>query len=152
MKICSKCGTGKTSDQFNKSSRNKDGLHAYCRQCQSDNYQSNKTTHRKRVKDRNKRVTSELRAIALKYLLTGCVDCEEHDIVVLDFDHTDPKMKSSNISVLLRRAGSEQKFIEEIEKCQVRCANCHRKRTEKQRPSWRTNALVSALASNESKP
>jgi hypothetical protein len=34
-KVCSKCKEPKDIGQFNKSSKSKDGLHAYCRQCNS---------------------------------------------------------------------------------------------------------------------
>src|SRR5271157_5024330 len=60
-----------------------------------------------------------------------CVDCEETDPLVLDFDHDDPKKKLKNISKM--RANSRwETILKEIEKCQVRCANCHRRRTHQQ--------------------
>lgn len=58
------------------------------------------------------------------YLLTHpCVDCGERDPVVLEFDHRDPSIKEGRVSDM-----SKQKVGAEIEKCDVRCANCHRKR------------------------
>ena len=54
----------------------------------------------------------------LDYLSAApCVDCGERDPVVLDFDHVGP----------------------EIARCEVRCANCHRRRTIVQRP---TSAII----------
>lgn len=34
MKYCRKCGFLKSRKDFNKSTKNKDGLHSYCRECQ----------------------------------------------------------------------------------------------------------------------
>ena len=38
-KKCTKCGRILTISEFNKSGRNKDGLQAYCRECQHELYQ-----------------------------------------------------------------------------------------------------------------
>lgn len=62
------------------------------------------------------------------YLLTHkCVMCGEDDPVVLEFDHIDQTTKLGNISELHR--WSLKKVKEEIEKCRVLCANCHRRHT-----------------------
>jgi hypothetical protein len=56
------------------------------------------------------------------------VDCGESDIIVLEFDHRDPSNKRAKISGIL---GSWRwdAIMTEIEKCDVRCANDHRRRT-----------------------
>lgn len=64
----------------------------------------------------------------IKYLLEHpCVDCGEKDIVVLDFDHISEKKPT--INYMLARAFSIKKIDEEIKKCEVRCANCHQRKT-----------------------
>ena len=60
----------------------------------------------------------------------SCVDCGETDPVVLDFDHI--KDKKYNISYLIALGYSISKIDEEINKCEIRCANCHRRKTSKQ--------------------
>ena len=65
------------------------------------------------------------------------MDCNESDILVLEFDHKERKEKSYNVSYLMRRGLSFDKLIEEIKKCDVRCANCHRRKTEKESNSWK---------------
>ena len=60
-----------------------------------------------------------------------CVDCGESRLETLDFDHVRGK-KIINISHLLRRGAPIPALEEEIAKCEVRCANCHRVRTAKQ--------------------
>ena len=56
-----------------------------------------------------------------------CVDCGETDPIVLEFDHIRDKHKE--ISRLISDGVSFEMIQKEIEKCEVRCANCHRKRT-----------------------
>jgi len=69
-----------------------------------------------------------------KYLSeNNCVDCGESDPIVLEFDHVRGE-KSFNISDMVRKTGhSLVKIKEEIEKCDVRCANCHRRATYNRR-------------------
>lgn len=59
----------------------------------------------------------------------GCKDCGEKDPIVLEFDHKDPKTKSFNIGDSYGK--SIDSIKEEILKCDIVCANCHRKRTAK---------------------
>ena len=65
------------------------------------------------------------------------MDCGEPDPVVLDFDHVS-NAKIANISYLLNSVGSWRRLEAEIEKCEVRCANCHRRKTAKQQ-HWYKN-------------
>lgn len=67
------------------------------------------------------------------YLLTHpCVDCGEDDPVVLEFDHINPQTKGNNISTMANRGNTPDRILKEIELCEVRCANCHKKKTAKQ--------------------
>lgn len=60
-----------------------------------------------------------------------CMDCDNRfPPYCMDFDHRDGETKEFNVSQMLR-AQSWSKFIAEIEKCDVVCSNCHRKRTAK---------------------
>lgn len=61
------------------------------------------------------------------YKTNPCVDCGEFDPRVLDFDHI--STKKHNISTLLRKEYSWESILEEAAMCQIRCANCHRKKT-----------------------
>lgn len=70
------------------------------------------------------------------YLITHpCVDCGETNPVVLDFDHRNPTEKEFGIGGAGLLFRSWQKVFVEIEKCDVRCANCHRIKTAKEQ-SW----------------
>ena len=62
-----------------------------------------------------------------------CVKCGNTDYRVLDFDHIDPSTKIDSISGLVSRGSAWWRIEEELAKCQLLCANCHRVKTfEKQ--------------------
>lgn len=85
-------------------------------------------TEAKRRSDRKRR--NERREYVDKYLMAHpCVDCGENDPIVLDFDHRDPALKFKKISDLVSEIRSWESLITEISKCDVRCANCHRRKT-----------------------
>jgi hypothetical protein len=64
-----------------------------------------------------------------------CVDCGATDIVKLEFDHADGETKVMELSKMLGRRN--WRAIEaEMAKCDVRCVNCHRRRTARQQ-GWR---------------
>jgi|TARA_B100001939_G_scaffold89223_1_gene76479 hypothetical protein len=77
---------------------------------------------------------------------SGCVDCGESNPLVLDFDHVRGE-KVGNVSDLARQAYSIKKIQKEIEKCEIRCANCHRivtyNRRNEKRDSDRTERVCS---------
>ena len=60
-----------------------------------------------------------------------CVDCGEADPLALTFDHL--RDKKYSISTMLSNAYGWELIKEEISKCEVRCANCHNKKTAKER-------------------
>lgn len=86
----------------------------------------------KYYRDRNK-------VLVLRYLKENpCVDCGEKDTRVLDFDHVRGK-KIKNVSDMVKSGNcSWNRIKNEIDKCQVRCANCHRKKTIGE-PKWFTD-------------
>ena len=60
-----------------------------------------------------------------------CVVCGEADIVVLDFDHVRGK-KLFCIGAGINDGYGWERIASEIKKCEVRCANCHRRKTAEQ--------------------
>lgn len=72
-----------------------------------------------------------------EYLATHpCVDCGETDIVVLEFDHQRDKVGA--ITVMVNKPCGWDTIKAEIEKCLVRCANCHRRKTAKEQGWYRS--------------
>jgi hypothetical protein len=56
----------------------------------------------------------------------ACERCGESDPACLDFHHKDPAKKDGEVSKMIR-THSTLRISEEIAKCSVLCANCHRK-------------------------
>lgn len=69
-----------------------------------------------------------------------CVDCGESHPATLDFDHTDDRDRKFHICRASAEGYSIESIEQEIEKCVVRCANCHRKRTSKKQ-GWYEDLL-----------
>lgn len=57
-----------------------------------------------------------------------CVDCGNHNLMCLDFDHV-RGVKFRGVCQLVLRAVSLETLQKEIDKCEIRCSNCHRIRT-----------------------
>jgi len=53
-----------------------------------------------------------------------CVDCGNSDVRVLEFDHV-TGIKEGNVSYMVLHC-STIKLLKEIDKCEIRCCNCHR--------------------------
>ena len=58
----------------------------------------------------------------------SCKYCGESESVCLDFHHRDPTAKLFQIAIGLRCYGRKA-MLSEIAKCDIVCANCHRKIT-----------------------
>jgi hypothetical protein len=87
------------------------------------------------LSDVEKRRRARLRArVWLKAYLAEhpCVDCGEDDIRVLEFDHVCPENKVANVGRMACDGCSVKRLEIEVAKCEVRCANCHRRRTRKE--------------------
>jgi len=86
-------------------------------------------SNKKVVIARSKRVRQEHARRIFEFLETHpCVDCGETDPVVLEFDHVRGR-KTSAVCSMLRLGKAWQRIVEEINKCEIRCANCHRRKT-----------------------
>ena len=81
---------------------------------------------RKAHPDNDQKRVARWRAVVDAALAGGCVDCGTTELVVLDFDHVRGE-KTSRISRM--RGASIPRLLAEIAKCEVRCANCHRRVT-----------------------
>lgn len=141
MKKCSKCLRILDESNFNwkiKGIR----LQYHCKDCSRayirNHYQNNIKYYVSKAQKRNRLIRKNAYSYLGPYLLSHpCVDCGEMDILVLEFDHIDRKMKDGEISHIIANGGNLDKIIREISKCEVRCSNCHRRKTEKENNSWK---------------
>jgi hypothetical protein len=102
-----------------------------------EHYRSNRPYYIAKARKRREKTVRQVRDWIISYLADNpCVDCGEGDIVVLEFDHLDPETKDKPVAVLARSGFSLKRVQAEIAKCDVRCANCHRRRTHTQRGWW----------------
>ena len=142
-KVCSKCKQEKDVSLFSKCSIKKDGLYPSCKQCQGEH--SKKYRARPEVKKENKIREKEYlrirKEIVLKYLLEHpCVDCGNSDVRVLEFDHNGDKREI--ISRMITNKVNIKILEDEMSKCSVRCANCHRIRHATERNYYRHSQVA----------
>lgn len=105
----------------------------------------------KRKSEWSKQNYDENRRYFIDKLGGQCVSCGSTDD--LEFDHINPLDKSLNVSnkLVLKNAYQLEELIEEFDKCQLLCEDCHRKKThtvdrpainQKVRNTWDKKRLV----------
>ena len=85
-------------------------------------YQANK--EKVKVLSKANRAVGKARWSMFKASLK-CVQCNFNHPAALDFHHTDPSQKENLVSKLVSN-GCYAAAMEEVQKCTVLCANCHR--------------------------
>ena len=112
-KRCSKCR--EFLDKSNFYNKGKGNLQPYCKRC-------NNQLSSQRWIDR--------KIWAIQYKGSKCNDCNisypDTPYVVFDFHHLNPMEKDMDWSKI--KLTSKEKMIDEINKCVLLCANCHRTR------------------------
>lgn len=134
MKKCCRCKKIKIESDFNFKVKSLKIRQKACKECTrievrkhyyiKTKYYIDKARHNNFLK------SSKVKEFIWEYLISHpCVDCGESDPIVLEFDHIQPK--KFNLSMRARERKMEDVIIE-IRKCEIRCANCHRRKTSKQ--------------------
>ena len=115
--------------EFYKHPNGKQGYDTKCKQCAKENAKGayDRTPQRtlEKVYERRQR---NRQFIWDYYNAHPCVDCDEDDPLVLELDHVRDK-KTANVSQLVHNTRSLKVIEDEIAKCEVVCANCHKRRT-----------------------
>jgi hypothetical protein len=129
MKECNRCHIVKDDNEFAFRNKTKGTLQPYCKECKreidKELYVSNHLDRKRKIRNRQNKIK-----INLKELLTDikkkskCAICGESRWWVLDFHHI--RDKKFEVSSLPKRGCSLKMFKEEIDKCIIICANCHR--------------------------
>lgn len=112
-KTCQSCKLKKKTNSFYKTHKNRTTVSNHCKDCSN-----------KRIVERS--VSIKLKMIAYKG--GKCENCpitiEHTHYSVFDFHHLDPKTKDINFRSIKSRSW---KYIQnELDKCKMLCANCHR--------------------------
>jgi hypothetical protein len=72
-----------------------------------------------------------------------CMDCGVcYPLCATDFDHRDPSKKLFGLNICQARAKNVQQVKDEMAKCDVVCANCHRVRTYKMQKEERQRGEI----------
>ena len=137
MKKCAHCKEFKHLDEYAYSNKILKRRQKHCRDCMR---KFNRQSYLRRSEKKKQQVAedkvnrrAEAKQFIWDYLTTrSCVDCGESDPRVLEFDHVRGK-KVDAISNLPNRGFSLDRIQKEIRKCEVRCSNCHRRKTHKER-------------------
>ena len=140
-KKCGRCGEFKSFDQYNFRDKEHKIMRGICMECENTHkakwYQKNRKTHIENVGNQRNRRKKDARDFVDSYLASqSCVDCGESNPNVLEFDHIKGR-KKSNIGDLVAQGYSIKAIQKEISKCEIRCANCHRIKTAKERGWFR---------------
>lgn len=142
MKTCYKCKTSKNIEDFSNNHSRSDGHSSLCKECSKqylkDWYVKNKKKHISYVSKDRKKKKQENSDYILSYLKSKeCIDCGySKSIIPLEFDHV-RGTKIKEVSVMISDGYPIKIILEEIEKCDIVCSNCHRIRTETRRNSYR---------------
>lgn len=139
-KKCTRCQEVKLIEQFRFRNKSKGTLQPWCKPCFSS-YEREKWKSSKERRDKNIKRNKERRLRNKEYIWNylksnPCEACGTSDPRVLEFDHLDRNAKSFSISDICIRSYSIKRIEEEIKKCRVLCANCHRIHTYEQCNYW----------------
>lgn len=111
-KICTKCGRRLPIDQFNFRDKAKGTRRSECKEC-----------HTSYMKQKYQEKKNEIQTIKAQL---SCAKCGDKRGYVLDFHHLNPEEKENTIARMLSNRYELNKVYDEINKCIVLCANCHR--------------------------
>ena len=134
---CRLCSEDKLETEFSFKNKPKATRHTLCKSCNrtycAGHYQENAEKYKKRAVANSIARREPMHLKLFVYLSQHpCVDCDETDPIVLELDHRESAEKLHNLSRMWYNGYSWKKIEQEIAKCDVRCANCHRRRTARQ--------------------
>lgn len=146
--VCYSCKKDKEENEFSFRNKKLNIRGSKCKECHRDyvkkHYQKNKSSYIEKSKINRLQQIENNKKLITEYLLSEhCVDCGENDIRTLDFDHINPDNKESAVTRMMFDGCGWEKISKEIKKCEIRCANCHRKRTADQFNTYRNKIIKS---------
>ena len=92
-----------------------------------EHYAANRARYLEQARVQKERLRLERTRYLIDFFkLNPCADCGETDPVVLEFDHLRDKLFDIGSKLITKTWPA---VLAEIAKCEVVCANCHRRRT-----------------------
>lgn len=135
---CVHCKKMKNIDDFSWSNKNKGIRNNRCKECQKVYSRAHYVKNKKDYLDTQRISRDRNKEFICNYLKNHpCVDCGENNIIVLQFDHIDPLEKEDLVTKGINDKWSIEKIKKEIDKCDIRCANCHLKRHARENHNYR---------------
>lgn len=131
LKKCRVCRNDLPITHFSKHPTTKDKLQNICKSCHSVYYKTYMEEKRKvdpKYKKGSATCSPKLRWYIVYKTSLKCLYCDETHPACLEFHHRDPSLKIMSINRMVSGGGySIGEVKNEIAKCDVVCANCHRK-------------------------
>ena len=150
LKECRVCHEHKPAECFSFHRKALGTRQTRCKPCATTygkaHYAKNPEPQKARNKVRSREMHRRGVVFMAQYLaLNPCVDCGEADVDVLEFDHIELRRRAGGKPVTSLTGQSESRILAEIAKCEVRCANCHTRRTRRQMGRTSRKDLLTAL-------
>lgn len=148
-KTCHGCQQEKPVSEYGVRRQSWDGLTPRCAPCRQvmakAQYQRNMVAAKARAVASKRQARLRNGLYLLEYRQQHpCVDCGEADPDVLDLDHVRGE-KDRSVYELGNAGVSLARLQAEIDKCESRCANCHRRVTRRRERESRVDLVEQAL-------
>jgi hypothetical protein len=138
MKRCSKCGESRSLDDFYWKDKSKGLKTSWCKTCKS-NWSKERwasgSDKEANYESKARRVERAREYIWELFKNSKCDDCGLRDPMVFEFDHLGDK--TMDISKMISSNYGLTAIQAEIRKCDIVCANCHKRRTSERGNHWR---------------
>ena len=126
--VCCRCGGEKDVEQFSFKNKKNNIRNSTCKECFKTVRRTWYLKYKKQIIEKNTRNRNKNIEWFKEYRKKlKCIKCGENHISCLEFHHKNPKNKEYNVSSITSGTYGIETIMKEIKKCDVLCANCHRK-------------------------
>ena len=125
-KTCIRCKISKpaTKEFFHRHNGKSGGFDSWCKSCHKKHREKNKEKNRILYRTSSKKYHKNHKKRAAEYLGGQCQCCGfKKAMSALQFHHRDPSEKQGNFKKIMGMSPEKRK--EELDKCDLLCANCH---------------------------
>ena len=146
---CSTCRQDLPHLSFHLRRKGSDLLQSTCKKCSDARRVQDARKNPERAYATQRRALNKKRLVLRDFVAlflseNPCVDCGEADPEVLEFDHV-RGVKRYAISTMVTTGFSLKQIEDEMAKCEIRCANCHRRKTGRERGWWNRSLSQSKM-------